>query len=43
MQLHIDEMACHVAAGAHAVLLPDRAGWHTTGNLRQPKNISPTL
>jgi len=43
MQMHIDEIALHVAKGAHAVLLLDRAGWHTTGNLRWPKNITPIL
>ncbi|ETR79446.1 hypothetical protein X566_00580 [Afipia sp. P52-10] len=43
MQLHIDEIALHVARGAHAVLLLDRAGWHTTDKLRWPKNITPIL
>ena len=43
MQLHLDEIALHVARGAHAVLLLDRAGWHTTGNLVWPKNITPIL
>jgi hypothetical protein len=43
MQRHIDEIALHVARGAHAVLLLDRAGWHTTGNLVWPKNITPIL
>ena len=43
MQLHIDEIALNVARGAHAVLLLDRAVWHTTGNLRWPKNVSPIL
>lgn len=43
MQLHIDEIALHVAKGAHAVLLLDRAGWHTTGALVWPKNITPIL
>jgi len=27
--------------GAHAVLLPDRAGWQTTTNLDVPENITP--
>jgi transposase len=31
----------HVARGAHAVLLLDRAGWHTTAMLDMPKNITP--
>ena len=43
MQLHIDEIARHVGKGAHAVLLLDRAGWHTTGALKWPKNITPIL
>ena len=43
MQFHIDEIALHVAKGAHAVLLLDRAGWHTTGALVWPKNITPIL
>ena len=40
---HLDEIARHVAKDAHAVLLLDRAGWHTTGNLVWPKNITPIL
>jgi len=40
MQLHLDEISCSVARGAHAVLLLDRAGWHTTGHLAVPKNIT---
>ncbi len=43
MQLHINEIARHVAKGAHAVLLMDRAGWHTTANLVWPRNITPIL
>ncbi len=43
MQLHIDEISLHVAKGAHAVLLLDRAGWHITGKLNWPKNITPIL
>ena len=41
MQLHLDEIARNVAEGAHAVLLLDRAGWHTTSKLDVPKNITP--
>jgi transposase len=41
MQLHVDEIARHVAKGAHAVLLLDRAGWHTTPALVWPPNITP--
>jgi hypothetical protein len=36
MQLHLDEIA-------HAVLLLDRAGWHTTRALAVPKNITLVL
>jgi transposase len=43
MQLHLDEISRHVAEGAHAVLLLDRAGWHTTGRLNVPDNITPTF
>ena len=41
MQLHLDEISRNVAEGAHAVLLLDRAGWHTTGKLDLPDNITP--
>jgi hypothetical protein len=40
MQLHLDEISRHVAEGAHAVLLLDSAGWHTTGKLDMPENIT---
>lgn len=40
MQLHIDEISRHVEKGAHAVLIMDRAGWHTTAKLTMPKNIT---
>lgn len=41
MQLHLDEISRHVAKGAHAVLILDRAGWHTTTKLDVPSNITP--
>src|ERR1700678_4734994 len=41
MQLHLDEISATVAVGAHAVLIFDRAGWHTTGKLDMPDNITP--
>ena len=40
MQRHLEEIGRTVARGAHAVLLLDRAGWHTTGALAVPKNIT---
>ncbi len=43
MQLHLDEISRQVAFNAHAVLLMDRAGWHTTEKLRVPENITVIL
>ncbi len=40
MQLHLDEISRHVAPGAHAALLLDQAGWHTTSDLDMPGNIT---
>ncbi|MCP4758841.1 MAG: hypothetical protein GY876_05170 [Planctomycetes bacterium] len=37
MQYHLDEISRTVRRGAHAVLLLDRAGRHTTGQLNVPK------
>ena len=43
MQAHLDEIGRTVARGAHAVLLLDRAGWHTTEKLTIPKNLTMIL
>ena len=43
MQSHIEEIALHVAKGAHAVLPLDRAGWPIANDLRWPKNVTPFL
>lgn len=40
MQKHLEEISRTVAAGAHAVLILDKAGWHTTGKLAVPANIT---
>ena len=40
MQMHLDEISRHVARKAHAVVLMDRAGWHTTGKLEVPANLT---
>lgn len=40
MQVHLDEISKVVAPGAHAILLLDRGGWHTTPKLELPKNIT---
>ena len=39
MQTHLDEISRHITAGSVAVLLLDKAGWHTTGRLVVPANI----
>ena len=41
MQLHLDEISRNGAHGAHAALLLDRAGWHTTSKFGMPENITP--
>jgi hypothetical protein len=43
MQAHLDVISKAVAPGAHAVLLLDRAGWHTTAQLTAPHNITMIL
>ena len=40
MQLHLGEISRHIRPKAHAVVLMDRAGWHTTKELDVPKNIT---
>ena len=37
MQMHLDEISRNVAAKAHGVVLMDRAGWHSTDQLKVPK------
>ncbi len=41
MNLHLKEISRTVAKGAHAAILMDRAPWHTSGDLKVPKNITP--
>ena len=40
MNVHLAEISRHVTEGAHAVLVLDQAGWHTSPKLRVPENIS---
>ena len=40
MQAHLDEISRNVTSGSHAVLMLDKAGWHTTGKLTVPANIT---
>jgi len=43
MQAHLEVISAQVAHGACAVLLLDRAGWHTTRRLIFPGNVVPIL
>ncbi len=40
MKVHLTEIGRNVAEAAHAVIVLDQAGWHTSPNLRVPDNIS---
>ena len=40
MQKHIDEIGRAVMPGAHALIILDKAGWHTTPKLKLPNNLS---
>jgi len=40
MELHLAEISSQVAPGAHAVLMLDQAGWHMSGALVVPANIT---
>lgn len=40
MQMHLDALSEQVGPSRHVVLVLDNAGWHTTGRLRVPGNIT---
>jgi transposase len=40
MELHLVEISQAIASGAHAVLILDQAGWHTSPKLVVPANIT---
>jgi hypothetical protein len=40
MNLFLAELSQAVAAGAQGVVLMDKAGWHTAGDLVVPENLS---
>ena len=40
MNLRLAEIATQIAPGAHAALLVDQAGWHLSGSLTVPPNIT---
>ena len=40
MNLHLAAISADVVPGKHAVLLLDQAGWHLSGELLVPSNIT---
>jgi transposase len=40
MRKHLEEISENVAPGAHAMLIVDKAGWHTTAKLKVPENLT---
>ncbi len=40
MQHQLDEIGRCLQAGTHAIIVLDQAGWHTTGKLHLPENVS---
>src|SRR6516225_1115208 len=37
---HVEEIGRAVTAGAHALIILDKAGWHTTRKLKLPDNLT---
>lgn len=40
MNLHLAEISAAVRPGAHGVVILDQAGWHLSGKLHIPENIT---
>jgi transposase len=40
MQKHLEEISLSVAAKAHGVIIMDGAGWHKSGAVKDPENLS---
>lgn len=40
MQMHLAEISQQVGPDRHVILVLDNAGWHTTGRLEVPENIT---
>ena len=40
MQKHVEEVSRAVMPGAHALIILDKAGWHTTRKLKIPRNLT---
>src|ERR1700681_4623583 len=43
MRKHLEEISRAVAPSAHAMVILDQAGWHTTRKLKVPKNLTMVL
>ena len=43
MQIHLEEISRHVPEGRHAVVILDKAGWHTSKGLKIPSFIAAPL
>lgn len=40
MKIHLEHIAAHIPEGKHGIVVLDRAGWHTTKQLRQFNNLT---
>ena len=40
MQVHLEHISAQVKKGKHAVIILDRAAWHTTKKIKQFENIT---
>ena len=40
MQMHLDEIGRAITPDAHALIILDQAGWHTTRKLKVPNNLT---
>lgn len=40
LEKRLEEISFHIPSGRHAVVVMDRAGWHTKSSLKVPPNIS---
>jgi hypothetical protein len=40
LEKHLQEIACHIPEGRHAVVIMDQAGWHVKNQLVIPNNMS---
>ncbi len=41
MKLHLDEVSKNIEQGRHAVIIMDKASWHTTDKISKYHNITP--